>query len=63
MKQTQGGARPGAGRKPIDDPKKQLTIYVRKSAIKAVGGPIKARCIATEAILSKSKKKDLVIQK
>ncbi len=37
-KSKRGGARIGAGRKQIDDPKKQLTIFVRKSAILNNGG-------------------------
>ena len=37
-KQTRGGARIGAGRKPVDDPKIQVSLYVEESIIKAMGG-------------------------
>lgn len=41
-----GGKRNGAGRKKLKDPKVQLTIYPRKSQIKAVGGKEKAKELA-----------------
>lgn len=37
-KQTQGGKRSNAGRKPVADPKKGITIYLHQSEIDANGG-------------------------
>ena len=37
-KQTQGGKRSNAGRKPVADPKKGITIYVESSIIEANNG-------------------------
>lgn len=37
-KQTHGGARQRAGRKPVADPKQTVTIYVEQSIIDANGG-------------------------
>lgn len=50
MKAKTGGRRPGAGRKPVKDKKKALTIYVAESVIKANGGPDKARITAISAL-------------
>ncbi len=33
-----GGARKGAGRKPVEDPKVPVTIYVKESIINSLGG-------------------------
>lgn len=33
-----GGARKGAGRRPVEDPKVPVTIYVKESLINSVGG-------------------------
>ncbi len=33
-----GGARKGAGRKPVEDPKVPITIYVKESLINSLGG-------------------------
>ncbi len=38
MKKNHGGARQGAGRKPVADPKKGITIYVESSIIDANNG-------------------------
>ena len=38
MKKNHGGARQGAGRKPVADPKKGITIYVENSIIDANNG-------------------------
>jgi hypothetical protein len=45
-KTSHGGARKGAGRKPVSDPKISITIYVEQSIIKAIGGPdqVKDEC-------------------
>ena len=37
-KQKQGGVRKGAGRKPVADPKIQISLYVEESTIKKFGG-------------------------
>jgi hypothetical protein len=53
MKKTKkqiGGARAKAGRKPIEDKKVPLTIYVRQSVIERVGGKDEAKQIATDAV-------------
>lgn len=42
---THGGKRKTAGRKPIEDKKVPVTIYLRKSVIKTLGvEDIKERC-------------------
>lgn len=33
-----GGTRPGAGRKPLDDPKEQIALYVHQTAVAKFGG-------------------------
>ena len=38
MKKNHGGARQGAGRKPVADPKQGITIYVESSIIDANNG-------------------------
>lgn len=50
-----GGARKGAGRKPVDDPKITLAIYPPKSAIEALGAE-KSKEIAINAIYKAAKK-------
>lgn len=52
---THGGKRKGAGRKPVDDPKQQLTIYPRLSEVAAVGGIVAAKELAISAIVKKVK--------
>ena len=37
-KKSHGGPRKGAGRKPVDDPKIQVSLYIEESIIKAMGG-------------------------
>lgn len=37
-KKKRGGPRPGAGRKPIEDKKVQLTLYIERSKIDKFGG-------------------------
>jgi hypothetical protein len=37
-KVIKGGARKGAGRKPVEDPKVMVPLYVESSVIKAWGG-------------------------
>ena len=37
-KLTHGGARKGAGRKPVPDPKIQVIFYIEESIINAMGG-------------------------
>jgi len=40
---TRGGARPNAGRKPVQDKKTQISIYIRSSKIDLNGGPEKIK--------------------
>lgn len=42
-KKKRGGARVGAGRKPLKDPKDSVFIWVRKSVIKKHGGKDKLK--------------------
>lgn len=51
-KPKHGGKRKGAGRPTQDDPKIQLSIYVRESIIEHVGGEKKAKELAIKAIES-----------
>lgn len=51
-KKHHGGKRKGAGRPTQDDPKKQLSLYVRESIIEHVGGEKRAKEIAIKAIES-----------
>lgn len=55
MAKTHGGARKGAGRKPVADPKVQLSIYPYSSAIIKLGAE-KAKAIAIDAIVRAAKK-------
>lgn len=57
-KKQHGGKRKNAGRKPIDDPKIQLAVYVNSSFIEKVGGAEEARSIAAKAIEREAKKND-----
>lgn len=50
-----GGARKGAGRKPVDDPKITFTIYPRKSTIEKLGVD-SAKNIAINALERAAKK-------
>jgi hypothetical protein len=50
-----GGARTGAGRKPVDDPKVTLSIYPLKSAVDVLGSE-KAKELALNAIYKAAKK-------
>jgi len=54
-KKKHGGARSGAGRKPVDDPKVQLAIYPLKSMVDKLGAE-QAKVIAIEAITKAAKK-------
>jgi hypothetical protein len=54
-KAKHGGARKGAGRKPVDDPKVTLSIYPVKSAVDLLGTE-KAKEIAINAIYKEAKK-------
>ena len=48
-KDNRGGARPGAGRKKVEDPVTRLTIFLRKSRLDKVGKP-EAERVAVNAI-------------
>lgn len=54
-KSTHGGKRPGAGRKPIDEPREQLFSYPKITWLNALGRD-KAREIAEKAIEKAYKK-------
>lgn len=54
-KKKHGGARKGAGRKPVDDPKMQLSIYPVQSIIDALGID-KAKEVAINAIYKEAEK-------
>ena len=56
QKKTHGGKRPGSGRKPENDKKESLALYVRSSIIETVGGREVARTIATKSLLVAAKK-------
>jgi hypothetical protein len=50
-----GGKRKNAGRKPVSDPKKQVTVYPHSSEVENVGGVEAAKEIAIKAIQRKAK--------
>ena len=47
-KANKGGARKGAGRKPVEDPKVMVPLYIESSVIKALGGfeEVRTACYA-----------------
>jgi hypothetical protein len=51
-----GGARKGAGRKPVDDPKMVVTLYVKTSIVNAWGGYDEMREEIYEFLDSKASK-------
>lgn len=55
IKKKHGGARKGSGRKPVEDPKIQLSIYPLKSVVDILG-PEQAKAIAIDAITKAAKK-------
>lgn len=56
-KQTQGGARSNAGRKPVTDPKKAITIYLHQSEIDANGGVEEVKTVSVLYLKKRGKKK------
>jgi hypothetical protein len=54
-KSTHGGARKGAGRKPVDDPREQLFLYPKVSWLDKLGRE-KAREVGEKAIEREYKK-------
>lgn len=54
-KSTHGGARKGAGRKPVDDPREALFIYPKTSWLEELGKE-RAREVAEKAIEREYKK-------
>lgn len=46
-----GGVRPNSGRKPLDDKKMPVTVYVAESVIKRIGTTKKAREIMSESLI------------
>lgn len=55
-KDSKGGARKGAGRKPVDDPKVLVPLYVKSSVLKAFGGLDELREACYEFLESKANK-------
>ena len=56
-KNTQGGARSNAGRKPVTDPKKGITIYLHQSEIDANGGVEEVKTVSVLYLKKRGKKK------
>lgn len=56
-KNTQGGARSNAGRKPVTDPKKGITIYLHQSEIDANGGVEEVKTVSVLYLKKLGKKK------
>jgi hypothetical protein len=57
-KQTnRGGARPRSGRKPVEDPKEGLTVYIQKSIIEANGGRDECRDAVIEFLTKAAKRR------
>lgn len=54
---TRGGVRAGAGRKPVNDKKVGLFVYVPRSVIDALGGQPAAKQAAERALIRAAKKK------
>ena len=54
-KKVRGGAREGSGRKPVEDKKIPLTLYIRQSAIDKLGSD-NAKEIGIKAIDKAAKK-------
>lgn len=52
-KKKRGGSRNGAGRKPSEDPKKPITIYVATSVLDKVPEP---KAVAIKALEKEAKK-------
>ena len=60
-KTTRGGARPGAGRKPVTEKKTAVFAYVLPSEVKTVGGKESAKAIAEQAIIRAAKKINKIV--
>lgn len=56
QKQTHGGARPGAGRKPNEKKKMQVFLWVEEEQVNKVGGHDEAKIIGERAIQRAAKK-------
>lgn len=57
-KQTQGGKRSNAGRKPVADPKKGITIYLHQSEIDANGGIEEVKSASVLYLKERGQKKE-----
>lgn len=55
-KVIKGGARRGAGRKPVDDPKVMIPLYVQTSVINKLGGFEEVREMCYEFLKAKAEK-------
>lgn len=47
-----GGARRNSGRKPVEDKKLQVNLYIRKSIVEKLGGMERAQLMATDYLTS-----------
>lgn len=56
-KKTHGGKRARSGRKPVDDPKKGITIYLHQSVIDANGGIEEVKTVSVSFLLKRGRKK------
>lgn len=56
-KKSHGGKRKKSGRKPVDDPKVQISFYPKQSEVEKVGGKEGAQEIALKAVQKQAKKK------
>jgi hypothetical protein len=57
-KQQQGGKRSNAGRKPVTDPKKGITIYLHQSEIDANGGVEEVKSASVLYLKKRGQKKE-----
>lgn len=57
-KTTQGGKRSNAGRKPVTDPKKGITIYLHQSEIDANGGVEEVKSASVLYLKKRGQKKE-----
>ncbi len=62
-KKRSGGPRPGAGRKPLEDPKVSIFLWIEQSAVDRVGGEKEAKALAENAIRRAKNKSEKVLVK
>lgn len=56
-KANKGGARKGAGRKPVEDPKVMVPLYIETSVINELGGFEEVRALCYDYLKLKLKSK------